>query len=120
MGIGLIHADADAANMVGTENGWVLIDWDNTSIRPQRLDLAGAVPDHFHESDRYREQFSTAYGYDIFTWSGWTSLRDIVELHSIGSYIRLAPDKPAAANELHRRVRSLHSGDRSVIWQPVS
>ncbi|MFX0581025.1 phosphotransferase [Nocardia nepalensis] len=119
LGIGLIHADAHSGNAVRDGAGWVLIDWDGTSTGPRELDLIGTVPDHFHESDCYRQQFAAAYGYDMLTWPGWVLLRDIVELHSIGSYIRLAPDKPAAANELHRRVRSLRSGDRSVLWRPV-
>lgn len=120
LGIGLIHADAHRGNTVDGESGWVLIDWDATSTGPRELDPVGTIPAHFHEPDCYRQQFTAAYGYDILTWPGWTLLRDIVELHSIGSYIRPAADNPAAANELHRRVRSLHSGDRSVVWHAVS
>lgn len=48
---------------------------------------------------------SLAYGYDVRAWPEWTVLRDITELHSLGAYIRLAPDKPAAADELRHRIR---------------
>jgi len=120
LGIGLIHADAHSGNAVREVGTWALIDWDGTSIGPRELDLVGIVPDHFHEPGSYRTQFAAAYGYDLLAWPGWILLRDLIELHSIGSYIRMAPTKPAAASELHSRVRSLRSGDRSVLWHPVS
>lgn len=119
LGIGVIHADAHTENAIHDGDNWVLIDWDNTSIGPRELDLISTVPDHFHEPETYRQRFAASYGYDLLTWPGWTLLRDIVELHSIGSYIRLAASKPAAANELRRRVDSLRTGDRSIVWHPV-
>jgi hypothetical protein len=49
-----------------------------------------------------------------------TLLRDITELHSLGAYIRLAPTKPAAAEQLRHRLRSLRAGDRAMVWHAVS
>ncbi|MBU3063139.1 aminoglycoside phosphotransferase family protein [Nocardia sp. NEAU-G5] len=119
LGIGLIHGDAHSENAVLDHNGWVLIDWDNTAIGPRELDLISGLPDHFHETSSDRTQFAKAYGYDLLDWPGWVLLRDIAELHSVGSYIRLAPDKPSAAAELRRRVHSLRTGDRSVVWRAI-
>ncbi|MGH3932672.1 MAG: hypothetical protein ACRDTF_22165 [Pseudonocardiaceae bacterium] len=77
-----------------------------------------------HDSGRYpvivswthsdRTEFSTAYGYDITTSTGWTLIRDLTELHSLASYIRRAATNPAARDELHRRVDSLVTEERSV------
>ncbi|MFI2477810.1 hypothetical protein [Nocardia xishanensis] len=85
-----------------------------------KLDLVNGLPDHFHQPQHERERFAAAYGYDLLDWPGWTLLRDITELHSLGAYIRLAPTKPAAAEELRQRIRSLRIGDKAAIWQAVS
>ncbi|MEU1960047.1 hypothetical protein [Nocardia sp. NPDC019304] len=47
-------------------------------------------------------------------------LRDITELHSLGAYIRLAPTKPAAAEQLRHRSRSLRTGDKAAVWQAIA
>ncbi|ATL67238.1 aminoglycoside phosphotransferase family protein [Nocardia terpenica] len=120
LGEGLIHGDLHGENAVMDRSRWVLIDWDNAAVGPRELDLVGTLPDHFHEPDTYRRQFTHAYGYDLLDWPDWTLLRDITEFHSLGSYIRLAPSNAAAATELARRLRSLRTGDRSIVWQSVS
>jgi hypothetical protein len=53
-------------------------------------------------------------------WDDRRLLCDLAELHSLASYIRLAPNKPAAATELDIRLRSLRSGNRDVQWRAVS
>ncbi|GAA1309710.1 aminoglycoside phosphotransferase family protein [Saccharothrix xinjiangensis] len=120
LGTGLVHADAHSENLVRDGEDWVLIDWDQACIGPRELDLVASLPDHFHTPEAERTAFRNAYGHDPTQWSEWRILRDITELHSLGSYIRLAPDKPAAAQELNIRLRSLRSGDRSIRWTAVS
>lgn len=119
LGTGVVHADAHLENLVHDGEGWLLIDWDQVCLGPRELDLLLALPDHFHAPEVERRAFITAYGYDLTDWSHWTVLRDIAELHSVASYIRLAPSKPAAARELAVRVQSLRSGDRTVRWQAI-
>lgn len=120
LGDGLVHADAHSENLVRDPNGhWLLIDWDGTCLGPRELDLLTGIPDHFHEPEADRTRFLTAYGYDILNWPGWTLLRDIIELHALGAYIRLAPGKPTAAAELRHRIRSLRTGDRLARWHAV-
>lgn len=121
LGDGLVHADAHSENLVRDpeHGGWLLIDWDGTCLGPRELDLLTGIPDHFHEPETDRTRFSTVYGYDILGWPGWTLLRDITELHALAAYIRLAPGKPAAADELRHRIRSLLTGDRSARWHAI-
>jgi aminoglycoside phosphotransferase (APT) family kinase protein len=119
LGEGLIHGDAHTENMVRDHDHWLLIDWDGTCIGPRELDLLIGIPDHFHEPACQRAQFLTAYGYDLLAWPQWTLLRDITELHALGAYIRLAPCKPAAANELHHRLQSLRTNDRTSRWHAI-
>jgi Ser/Thr protein kinase RdoA (MazF antagonist) len=120
LGHGLIHNDAHTENLLHDGRTWVLIDWDQACYGPRELDLRTALPDHFHEPADDRRRFLDAYGYDLLAWPEWPLLRDITELHSLGSYIRLAPTKPAAAAELRLRLSSLQKGDRSVQWHAVS
>jgi len=121
LGRGLIHADVQPDNLLQDCDGrWLLIDWDRASHGPRELDLAFAVPDHFHDPDAERTDFSLAYGYDITAWAGWTLIRDLSELHCLASYIRRAATNPAARNELHRRVDSLVTDNPSVVWHSVS
>jgi Ser/Thr protein kinase RdoA (MazF antagonist) len=120
LGTGLVHADAHSANLVRHNSGWVLIDWDQACLGPRELDLLTGLSDHFHEPEADRTAFLTAYGYNLTRWPQWRLLRDIAELHSLASYIRLGPSKPAAAAELEKRMQSLRSGDRSIRWQPIS
>ncbi|MGQ0718295.1 MAG: phosphotransferase enzyme family protein [Pseudonocardiales bacterium] len=121
LGRGLIHADVQPDNLLQDRAGrWLLIDWDRASHGPRELDLAFAVPDHFHDPDVERTEFSVAYGCDVTAWCGWTLIRDLTELHSLASYIRRAATNPAARDELHRRVDSLVTDKRSVVWHSVS
>lgn len=120
LGYGLVHADAHTENVVSTEHGFVLIDWDGCCIGPRELDLISALPDHFHAPEGDRRQFLDAYGYDLLAWPQWPLLRDIAELHSVGAYIRLAPDKPQAAEQLAVRLTSLRTGDRRIRWSAIA
>ncbi|MGH3751738.1 MAG: phosphotransferase family protein [Pseudonocardiaceae bacterium] len=115
-----LDADEPPRQVGGPDGRWLLIDWDRASHGPRELDLAFAVLDHFHDPDTERADFSVAYGYDITSWTGWTLIRDLSELHSLASYIRRAATNPAAHDELHRRVDSLLTDDRSVVWRSVS
>jgi len=99
---------------------WLFIDWDRASHGPRELDLTFAIPTHFRKPDNDRAEFSAAYGYDITVWASWSLIRDLSELHSLAGYIRRAPTNPAAHDELHRRVDSLLTDDRSVSWRSVT
>lgn len=119
LGHGLIHADAHEENVVQADKDWVLIDWDNACYGPRELDLVGTLPDHFHVPRADRAEFVRAYGYDLIEWPEWTLLRDITEYHSLGAYIRLAADTSGAAHELGRRIESLRTGNRDIVWQAI-
>ncbi|GGM85114.1 aminoglycoside phosphotransferase [Longimycelium tulufanense] len=120
LGTGLVHGDAHPENLLHDGTRWVLIDWDQACLGPRELDLVLGLPDHFHEPEHDRRKFLNAYGYDLTQWPQWTLLRDLSELHSLASYIRLAPSKPAAAHELDTRIRSLRTGDTTTQWRSIS
>jgi hypothetical protein len=51
-------------------------------------------------------------------WDGYPVLRDIHQLHTLTSFIRLAPTDPAAHAELRHRITCLRNGDQSTRWTP--
>ena len=122
LGEGLIHGDAHTENLLrdSTADRWLLIDFDHAAHGPRELDLLFAAPDHFHEPAADRDTFTRAYGYNLLTWPGWQTLRDISEAHSLASYIRRAPTTSAAATELTRRLHSLRAADPTIVWASIS
>ncbi|MRH92280.1 phosphotransferase [Nocardia sp. SYP-A9097] len=120
LGHGLIHSDVHAENVIRQGAQWKLIDWDGCCVGPRELDLVAMIPDHFHQPDSERKRFAEAYGRDLLDWAQWSMLQALIELHSLGSYIRRAPSAPMADAELHRRLHSLRTGNRSVVWNAVS
>lgn len=117
LGRGLIHFDAHTGNVLHSKDGYVLSDWDGAGIGPREWDLVvTASYARFGLPAVDRAAFADAYGYDITTWPEWVILRDMRELHSLGSYIRVAPAKPVAAAELQHRIQTLRSGDRTRRW----
>ncbi|MGH2881821.1 MAG: phosphotransferase [Solirubrobacteraceae bacterium] len=122
LGTGLVHGDAHTENLLhdATADRWALIDFDHAAHGPRELDLLFTAPDHFHEPAADRDAFTRAYGYNLLTWPGWQTMRDISEAHSLASYIRRAPTTPAAATELTRRLRSLRAADPTIVWASIS
>jgi Ser/Thr protein kinase RdoA (MazF antagonist) len=120
LGIGLVHCDVHEENVVFSDGSWKLIDWDQVCLGPREFDLVAGLPDHFHQSEAERRALLTAYGYDLQGWPGWVVVRDIIEMHSLASYLRNATTVPAAASQLRLRVASLRTGNRAVRWTAVS
>jgi Ser/Thr protein kinase RdoA (MazF antagonist) len=122
LGEGLIHGDAHTENLLHdpTADRWLLIDFDHAAHGPRELDLLFAAPDHFHEPAADRDTFTRAYGYNLLTWPGWQTLRDISEAHSLASYIRRAPTTPPAPTQHPRRLHSLRAADPTIIWRSIS
>jgi hypothetical protein len=123
LGAGLVHNDAHRGNLLArrrSPSGYVLGDWDGACWGPREIDLVleGAAGRLFGGGPADRAAFTRGYGFDVTRWPGWTVLRDCRELHSLAAYIRTAPDKPAAAHELHTRVRSLQTGSADD-WRVV-
>jgi hypothetical protein len=124
LGHGLIHNDAHIDNLLVAKHsryGYVLGDWEGACIGPREIDLVqeGAPGNRFGESEELRQAFSQAYGFDIAAWPGWRVLRELRDLHSLAAYIRAAPEKPAARDELRNRLSSLRNDDRTRLWRAV-
>lgn len=61
--------------------------------------------------------FNAAYGYDVTTWPGFPVLREMRDLHTLGSYIRLADTgNEQAATQLRFRINTLKRGEVDARW----
>lgn len=123
LGWGLIHNDAHRGNLLlaGTApDTYVLTDWDGVGLGPREIDLVqeGVPGGKFTLPEPERLAFARRYGFDLADWPGHTVLREARQLHSLAAYIRLAPDKPAAATELHARLADL-TEQRPHTWRAV-
>jgi hypothetical protein len=124
LGTGLIHNDAHAGNLLvdsRSPSGYVLGDWESSCDGPREIDLVpdGAPGNRFGLPEQQRREFSNAYGYDLASWPAWPVLRELRDLHSIASHLRVAPIKPAARAELQHRLLTLMTGSRDP-WHLVA
>jgi len=117
LGAGLIHADARLGNLLWDGDAVVLGDWDSVSIGPRELDLVITYQGtRYGRSQADIDEFAPAYGWDVRTWPGYATLRDIRDLHTLSAPLRLAVDRPDVAKELHHRVTGLVAGDLDQQW----
>jgi hypothetical protein len=124
LGTGLVHNDAHIGNLLATKEspyGYVLGDWESVGHGPREVDvvLEGAPGNRFGEVPELREAFTSGYGYDLSGWSGWPTLRELRDLHSLAGHLRTADVKPAARIELLSRLESLKMHDNRV-WHGVA
>jgi hypothetical protein len=120
LGVGLIHGDAWAGNLLwDAQHGRpILCDWDRMCIGPREVDL---IPT-WHAATRYgrgtpwARQFADTYGYDLATWEGYQPLLAMRDLVQLTGPIRRAEAAPQYRQALRQRLDSLRAGDTSTTW----
>ncbi len=120
LGVGLIHGDMYAGNLLldKLNRRFVLGDWDSVCTGPREVDLAPTfTAARFGLDTVSLGRFATGYGYDLRNWSGYSTLRSIRELSTLTALIRLAPVNTASASELRYRISTLQDKDHAAIWQ---
>jgi hypothetical protein len=118
LGCGWIHGDAYPGNTLWDGDRALLGDWDEVGTGPRELDLVNTHQGaRFGRTEGERHAFTTAYGYDITEWPGFPVLREMRDLHTLGSYIRLADaGNERAATQLGFRIRTLKRGEVNTQW----
>jgi aminoglycoside phosphotransferase (APT) family kinase protein len=117
---GVIHGDAHTGNLLVAQNGESLLcDLDSVAIGPREWDLVPAAhgATRFGDDRDWYRTFSAEYGFDITTWSGWDTLRQVRELQLVTSVIASLSGRPAVARQLAHRLRTIFAGDTTVTWQ---
>lgn len=117
---GLVHGDAQLANVIPAVLGPVLADWDGVAVAPREWDLVpAAVEPRFGRYTHLLADLLDAYGADPTDDPGWSVLADIYELRSVAAHIRRAPVSPPHAREAALRIVSLRNNDHTVCWSAV-
>jgi hypothetical protein len=116
---GLIHGDAHTGNLLLTTDSHALLcDLDSVCHGPREWDLVptahGAA--RFGRSKDDYLAFASAYGLDITQTEHWPLLRGIRELQLVTSVLPRLAGRPAVADQLGHRLRSLQQQDPSAIW----
>jgi aminoglycoside phosphotransferase (APT) family kinase protein len=125
LGIGLIHGDAWAGNLLASPGAApadvVLGDWDWVSVGPREVDL---VPT-WHAAARYGKgpgwvsEFTCRYGYDLAGWDGYAVLMAMRDLVQLTGPIRRARDAGRYRQVLRQRLDGLRAGDTTAIWRAL-
>jgi aminoglycoside phosphotransferase (APT) family kinase protein len=119
LGLGLIHGDAHAGNLLHAASGVILGDWDSVSHGPRELDLTPTSMWYRYGRPRAEwDAFCAAYGVSAADLPGLPLLQELRELHAIAAYIRNATGD-AFRDELARRVTSLKDGNRAMAWRAL-
>jgi aminoglycoside phosphotransferase (APT) family kinase protein len=120
---GIIHGDASVGNVLRDPVGSpVLIDLDSFSIGHREWDLV-LTATYFerlgwHTRAEYAE-FATVYGWDIMSWPGYPTLRELCEFLMITWAVAQADGSERASAEAAKRIASLRSGRKRQDWDPL-
>ncbi|MBB2911123.1 aminoglycoside phosphotransferase (APT) family kinase protein [Streptosporangium becharense] len=122
----LLHGDAWIDNLLRCADGHVVLcDWDGVAVGPREWDLVHT----YHGQRRFGltaadvDAFADAYGSDLRSWAGYSTLMEIRDVYAVGIHIRNAGADPFSRRELPRRLDSLTRGEESARWymaEPVS
>ena len=115
---GPIHGDAHVGNLIVSDRRAVLIDLETFATGPREWDLVPTAVQHdrFGLSLKAYASFTTAYGFDVRSWSGYSVLRGIRELAVTAWLGARAGQDRAAATEFQHRVNSLRNDTARRRW----
>ncbi|MBG0815645.1 phosphotransferase enzyme family protein [Planomonospora sp. ID82291] len=122
----LLHGDAWIDNLLRRTDGHVVLcDWDGVAVGPREWDLVHT----YHGQRRFGltsadvDAFADAYGSDLRSWPGYSTLMEVRDMYAVGIHIRNAAADPFSRRELPRRLDSLARGEKNARWymaEPVT
>ncbi|GIH97114.1 phosphotransferase enzyme family protein [Planobispora siamensis] len=122
----LLHGDAWIDNLLRRADGHVVLcDWDGVAVGPREWDLVHT----YHGQRRFGltaaevDAFADAYGRDLRSWPGYSTLMEVRDMYAVGIHIRNAAADSFSRRELPRRLGSLRRGEEHARWymaEPVS
>ncbi|GAA0836343.1 MULTISPECIES: phosphotransferase enzyme family protein [Streptosporangium] len=115
----LLHGDAWIDNLLRCTDGHVVLcDWDGVAVGPREWDLVHT----YHGQRRFGltaadvDAFADAYGSDLRSWPGYSTLMEVRDIYAVGIHIRNAAADPFSRRELPRRLDSLTRGEQHARW----
>jgi aminoglycoside phosphotransferase (APT) family kinase protein len=117
---GPTHGDAHIGNLMITNHGPVLIDFERFAWGQPEWDLAMTATEYrtagWWTNAEYA-QFTNAYGWDVTEWSGFPLLRAAHEIKMTTWLMQNAHNSPTIHTEYKTRMQTLRSNE-SPGWQP--
>ncbi|MFJ9547898.1 phosphotransferase family protein [Streptomyces erythrochromogenes] len=117
---GVIQGDPQHRNALHAADGSVVLcDWDTAAIGQPEWDLV-TVEVHsrrFGYGKSHYDAFASSYGFDVTSWSGYETLRDLRELRMITTNARKSGHTPGSIDEVEGRIRGLRRGEADLQWR---
>jgi Ser/Thr protein kinase RdoA (MazF antagonist) len=115
---GLIHGDAHRSNLLASESGVLLSDFEVVAFGPREWDLTPTAVsvERFGLPAQEYAQFVQAYGRDVTEWDGYRTLARIRDLTMTTWLMQNVAESPEIAEEFHARVTSMREGDYARQW----
>lgn len=119
---GVVHGDASVGNVIRDREGRpILADLDGFAIGAREWDLVltALYYENFgwHTDEEYAG-FVQAYGFDVMSWPGYETLRDVREFLMVTWLSQNAAGSPKVAAELAKRIEDLRTGSSRRDWDP--
>lgn len=118
MGLGMIHGDGWAGNLLWDRDQAILGDWDNVSFGPREIDL---IPT-WHAAIRYGrgpdwvKEFAATYGYDLAGHESLALLLRMRDLVQLSGPLRRAGESEPHLAALRQRFEGIRAGNKSESW----
>lgn len=123
LGVGLIHGDAWAGNLLwdttsSARRRVILGDWDGVSIGPREIDLIPTwhAATRYGRDRRWVDRFVETYGYDLGESPVLDLLMRMRDLVQLSGPLRRAKRSGKHHAALRERFDAIRSGDSSMIW----
>ncbi|WP_336049249.1 phosphotransferase enzyme family protein [Streptomyces sp. CA2R101] len=117
-----VHGDAHVQNLMVDRNGQViLIDLERFSFDFPEWDLMVTATEHHSLGWQTKEEYGAfvdAYGRDLRTWSGFSTLRAVQEFNMTTWLMQNVSESVETAAEYARRIASLRNEDAPRDWTP--
>ncbi|WP_370417301.1 phosphotransferase family protein [Streptomyces sp. QH1-20] len=115
----VVQGDPQHRNALHHEGRAVLCDWDTVAQGQPEWDLV-TIEIHcrrFGYGQEHYDAFADSYGFDVTTWEGYPTLRDLRELRMITTNARKAAQAPGTLAEVERRITGLQREDADLRWK---
>ncbi|BDU04502.1 aminoglycoside phosphotransferase family protein [Nocardia cyriacigeorgica] len=115
---GVIHGDPFVGNLIASQRGAVICDFDSVSIGPREWDLTpiavGSI--RFDYPINYHSQLRTEYGYDITGWPHFPVFQRLREFQLVTSVLPTLQANPALRDQWQHRFTTFRDGDHTAKW----
>ncbi|MEV0359108.1 aminoglycoside phosphotransferase family protein [Nocardia sp. NPDC050697] len=114
-----VHGDAHVGNLMIVESGPVLLDFEAFAWGPAEWDLAKIAAEYSvgMGDPRHYDDFATAYGYDVTTWSGWPVLREVQLVKMVSWLAQNVQHSRRIHDEYRKRIETIRTGVLAAPWR---